>query len=464
MSRVRSKAKVWKMDCKESILVKKTSVKNSTPSQELQNKSPAKNQSLDDAANMNQSFPEDTKEKSITESQSNYFDSYTNVSVHELMIKDRPRTLAYKHFIENNKYLFQDKIVLDVGAGTGILSCFAAQAGAKKVYAVEASDIAEICEDIVYQNHFENQITVIHKPIEEAELDCSCVDVILSEWMGFYLLHESMLDSVLYARDKWLSPSGILLPSRASLHLSPVSMKEYHNDHFSFWKNVYGLDFSPMIPLSLKKYFSDPVIEVLKPDQLMSPALPVFDIDLKTVALTEIQSISKTFMFSLQKTGSVHGFACWFDVIFEDKINKEFSKNLTLSTSPFAEATHWKQTVFFLPTPLLVDCDDEIPCTLTLSQDSGNKRHYNICIEVPDDAIENEAATDDSINITGDDIDTPEQHSIPCNCSAPRCQLIKTIVEKYDDEQTELQNDNVITVTSEEMDEESEQDISDSTS
>ena len=62
-----------------------------------------------------------------------YFNSYEDLSVHELMLKDKPRTLAYKTFMEKNAALFKDKIVVDVGAGSGILSLFAAKAGAKKV-------------------------------------------------------------------------------------------------------------------------------------------------------------------------------------------------------------------------------------------------------------------------------------------------------------------------------------------
>ena len=62
-----------------------------------------------------------------------YFDSYAQISIHEEMIKDSVRTNAYKDAILKNKHLFKNKVVLDVGCGTGILSMFAAQAGAKHV-------------------------------------------------------------------------------------------------------------------------------------------------------------------------------------------------------------------------------------------------------------------------------------------------------------------------------------------
>ena len=70
-----------------------------------------------------------------------YFDSYAHIGIHEDMLKDKIRTLSYRDAIYNNPSLFKDKVVLDVGCGTGILSMFAAEIGARKVYAIEKSDI-----------------------------------------------------------------------------------------------------------------------------------------------------------------------------------------------------------------------------------------------------------------------------------------------------------------------------------
>ncbi|CAB1460106.1 unnamed protein product [Pleuronectes platessa] len=63
-----------------------------------------------------------------------YFDSYAHFGIHEEMLKDEVRTLTYRNSMYHNKHVFKDKIVLDVGSGTGILSMFAAKAGAKHVY------------------------------------------------------------------------------------------------------------------------------------------------------------------------------------------------------------------------------------------------------------------------------------------------------------------------------------------
>jgi Ribosomal protein L11 methyltransferase (PrmA) len=90
-----------------------------------------------------------------------YFDSYAHHAIHEEMLKDEVRTKTYEMAIMQNKHLFQNKIILDVGCGTGILSMFAAQAGAKHVYAVDCSSIADQARQIVEINGFADKITVI---------------------------------------------------------------------------------------------------------------------------------------------------------------------------------------------------------------------------------------------------------------------------------------------------------------
>lgn len=139
-----------------------------------------------------------------------YFNSYSSFYIHEEMIKDTIRTESYRRAIENNPEAFKDKVVLDIGCGTGILSIFAARAGAKHVYGLEFADIADFAEVIVKDNGLSDKITIIKAKVEEAVLPVDKVDIIISEWMGYFLLYESMLDTVLFARDKWLVKDGIV--------------------------------------------------------------------------------------------------------------------------------------------------------------------------------------------------------------------------------------------------------------
>ena len=134
------------------------------------------------------------------------------------MLRDSERTRAYQSAIEGNPKDFKNKIVLDIGAGTGILSIFAARAGAKHVYAVENAEIAYFAIDIIKKNGLSDKITVIKGKMEEVELPVPKVDIIISEWMGYFLLYEGMLDSVLFARDKYLDKKkGKMLPDRAQI-------------------------------------------------------------------------------------------------------------------------------------------------------------------------------------------------------------------------------------------------------
>ena len=187
----------------------------------------------------------EVKKQKVDHSQDEYFTSYDSVEVHRLMIRDKPRTEAYRDAILNNSGYFKDKIVMDIGAGTGILSLFAKQAGAKKVYAVEASPLAEVLREIVEINDEEGVIEVVHGKAEEIEVGTK-VDIIISEWMGFYLLHESMLDSVILARDKHLADEGIMLPSHARVLAAPVQLDSWVAEQFTDWHEVYGFDMTPM--------------------------------------------------------------------------------------------------------------------------------------------------------------------------------------------------------------------------
>ena len=90
-----------------------------------------------------------------------YFDSYSHHAIHEEMLKDEVRTRTYEMAIMQNSHLFEGKTVLDVGCGTGILSMFAAKAGAKHVYGIDCSSIVEQARKIVDINGFSDQITIL---------------------------------------------------------------------------------------------------------------------------------------------------------------------------------------------------------------------------------------------------------------------------------------------------------------
>lgn len=329
-----------------------------------------------------------------------YFKSYEELDIHKLMLSDKVRTLAYKNAIFNCKDKFQDKIVMDVGAGTGILSIFCAQAGAGKVYAVEASDLVTVTKEVVIENKFEDKIEIIHSKVED--IDPSTipkVDIIVSEWMGFYLVHEGMLESVLLARDRFLKENGMLFPAIAKLYASPCQLPSM----YEFWDDVYGVNMKCVGQEYRRVKSLKPEVLTVDEDDLLAEGkllewwnLQVADAEeLTLLGGGEYVSVSK-------KNGKYQGICLWFVV--------EFPDGSELSTGPADKPTHWKQIAIVLPSEVEVVKDEPIAYMLALKKNPANPRQYDIEMNMLDAA--------------------EVEHYMPCNCYMTKCIVIRQFMEE----------------------------------
>lgn len=104
------------------------------------------------------------------------------------------------------------------------------KAGAKHVIGVDMSTIIEKAREIVAINGMADKITLLQGKMEEVELPFPKVDIIISEWMGYFLLYESMLDTVLYARDKYLVPNGLIFPDKATIFMAGIEDGDYKDE------------------------------------------------------------------------------------------------------------------------------------------------------------------------------------------------------------------------------------------
>ncbi|VVC43873.1 Protein arginine N-methyltransferase,S-adenosyl-L-methionine-dependent methyltransferase [Cinara cedri] len=349
----------------------------------------------------------------MTDTDTLYFSSYEDLEVHKLMIQDSPRTEAYKNAILSNRILFEGKVVLEVGAGTGILSIFCAQAKASKVYAVEASKVSEIARKLVDENHFSNIIEVVYSKVEDITLPCQ-VDIIVSEWMGFYMLHEGMLDSVLVARDKFLKPDGIMFPSHCMLYASPCSLPDLYSD----WDNIFGVKMRSFAQSLRGLYLNRPKIMSIKLENILAQDInPMVELDLRHCQTQQLEEIIvKNYLTVIDKNGIYQGVCFWFDVQFLNKDNK-------LSTSPGAPQTHWKQTIIVLPTQMEVEEGDAVMFNVQFKRSSQNSRHYSINLEMLNAA--------------------QESHPNPCCCNQTKCKIIRTFLattQNVLDDDDELSN------------------------
>lgn len=289
------------------------------------------------------------------------------------MLKDEVRTLSYRNAIQKNPHLFQDKVVLDVGCGTGILAMFAAKAGAKKVVGIDMSNIIDQAQEIVRANGLDHIVTLVKGKVEDVELDLpgGKADVIVSEWMGYFLLYESMLDTVLLARDKYLAPGGVLMPDTATLYLSAIEDQEYKEEKIDFWDDVYGYDYSTIKQLALR----EPLVDTVELKSVVCDPYPIKQIDLRTVKKEEL-TFTSAFQLRAIRNDYVHAFLGWFDIGFE-----ACHKPVRFSTGPHSRYTHWKQTVFYTPETIIVSQGDVIHGTLSCAPNERNPRDLDIDME-----------------------------------------------------------------------------------
>ncbi|XP_057489260.1 probable histone-arginine methyltransferase 1.3 [Actinidia eriantha] len=288
-----------------------------------------------------------------------YFHYYGQLLHQQNMLQDYVRTGTYYAAVIENRADFVGRVVVDVGAGSGILSLFAAQAGAKHVYAVEASEMAEYARKLIAGNPSLGQrITVIKGKVEEVELP-EKADILISEPMGTLLINERMLETYVIARDRFLVPNGKMFPTLGRIHMAPFSDEYLYVEIANkalFWQqqNYYGVDLTPLHASACKGYFSQPVVDAFDPRVLVAPAISHV-INFTSTKEEDLYEIDVPLKFTAAANIRIHGLACWFDVLFNGSTVQRW-----LTTAPGAPTTHWYQLRCVLPQPLYVMPGQEI--------------------------------------------------------------------------------------------------------
>jgi protein arginine N-methyltransferase 1 len=256
---------------------------------------------------------------------------------HEQLLLDRIRCDAYREAI--HRTVKPGNVVVDLGAGTGLLSFFALEAGARHVYAIEMSPIADVAAKLIEANNFGTRITLIRKHSKKVRLPERC-DVLLTETLSSFCFdQENVIDSVADARERFLKPGGRIIPQSAETFLLP-----FYSDAYGVGRFVakgadekpafYDLNYRPfanklshhfrIVPVS-----GEPIVPLSK------PAL-CYQIDFSQ----DTKNPGKTFVpFRITTDGRLDGFLGWFEATL--------CKGVTLSNSPLLPLTHWWQ--LYLP-------------------------------------------------------------------------------------------------------------------
>lgn len=260
---------------------------------------------------------------------SNFFGSLLN---HRGMLADAPRMAQFEKAIA--AVVKDSPTVVDVGAGSGILSLFAARAGAEKVYALEESRIIDDARALAAANGFAETIEFVPGDAARFRAD-ERVDLVMGEWMGMFLLDEwRHFETFAQVRDRLLKPGGTVLPRSVEFFIGPVNDNRlYQQCGTGFWEApVSDFDFQ----LGKKRQLERLNMSVIQANHQTFVGEPwsFLTIDCLSDTLTDL-FFEHEHEQAIDRSCCIDGFVGYFDL--------ELSPGVHLSTSPSEFPTHWRQ-------------------------------------------------------------------------------------------------------------------------
>jgi hypothetical protein len=266
------------------------------------------------------------------------------IEYHRGLLADRVRTEAYRAAIAAT--VRPGDVVVDIGCGSGILSFFACEAGAARVYAIDRGGMAGIAQFLTRHLGYAGRVTVLQDDSTSVELP-ELADVLVTETMGTLGLDENITGSVIDARTRLLKPGGAIVPRRLGLSIVPVELPAPYEKHVEWWSEPrYGFDLSP-----LRVFASNSIVFAHIPSAAhIAPPSRLIDIDFATVRTTLARGRTR---FAAAREATLHGFGLWFDATLAEGI--ELTNELTNGlTNGAPGVTEWSHGFFPLERPLPV--------------------------------------------------------------------------------------------------------------
>ncbi|MEW6637680.1 MAG: 50S ribosomal protein L11 methyltransferase [Actinomycetota bacterium] len=254
--------------------------------------------------------------------------SFGGPDIHIGMLNDRLRTSAFLSGI--SEVVRSGDVVVDIGTGTGVLAIAAARAGARHVYAIEASAIGETAQRIFEANGLEDRITLLRGWSTRLTLP-ERADVLVSEIIGNEPLGEDVLEITSDARQRLLKPGARMVPGRIRIFGLPVTIPEAEiarlrptDRALQDWRSWYGIDFTPLSEMageSASAFFVKP--QKAHGWRTLSDPILLAEVDLREV---ERPLIDSSIVVSADASGDLNGLLVYFEL--------ELGPTTRLSTHP----------------------------------------------------------------------------------------------------------------------------------
>ncbi len=315
---------------------------------------------------------------------------YAEIEVHRTMICDRVRTEGFRRAID--AVVRPGDIVLDIGAGSGILSMFAARAGAARVYAVERTTVAVLAQELAVANGLAGIIQVIHGDVMDVDLP-ERVDVIVSEWLGGFGIDEGMLPPVIAARDRWLKPGGVMIPQSVTAWTALVHDR-YLDETVTFLRdNPYGLTLAGLVEVTVNEISYSGTFRHLAEGDRRSESGRLWTTDADRISLEQAESPHEAeTLLRVHDHGTANALALWFSA--------DLAPGVSLSIGPDDPPTHWGMTTAPLRSPvkLVPDMDVRARVRTSPAQPMGTWTKWAIALPGADWEEHDEQSVWEEIN------------------------------------------------------------------
>lgn len=264
------------------------------------------------------------------------------IDEHRAYLADEPRVAAFRAAL--GTVIRPGDVVLDLGAGTGILGLLACGAGAARVYAVEHGSMIAVAREICAANGLGDRMTFIKEWSTHLRLP-EPVDVIVTDQIGRFGFDAGLLEYLPDARARLLKPGGRTVPSRLDLEVAPVSCAEDWT-RVAFWDGrPAGFDFSPAARRARHTVYP---VALTGSALLGTPqALASIDLSEAPAALHESATIP------IEHAGTLHGVAGWFSATL--------APGVTMTNAPTAPDRIARRQAFFpIDRPVAVQAHDQV--------------------------------------------------------------------------------------------------------